>query len=63
MGESFDVLLEDYPETLAEETFNINSPKQLGTILFEKLGLPTAKKTKTGYSTNAELLPGVRLLR
>jgi len=41
---------------LAEETFNINSPKQLGTILFEKLELPTAKKTKTGYSTNAETL-------
>jgi len=46
---------------LAEETFNINSPKQLGTILFEKLGLPTAKKTKTGYSTNAETLEELRL--
>ncbi|EGW36809.1 DNA polymerase I [Desulfosporosinus sp. OT] len=45
---------------LAENTFNINSPKQLGTILFEKLGLPTAKKTKTGYSTDAETLEELR---
>lgn len=36
--------------------FNINSPKQLGDILFEKLGLPVIKKTKTGYSTDAEVL-------
>ena len=41
---------------LAGETFNINSPKQLAVILFEKLGLPPVKKTKTGYSTNAEVL-------
>ena len=41
---------------LAGEEFNINSPKQLGVILFEKLGLPTGKKTKTGYSTNIEVL-------
>ncbi len=41
---------------LAGETFNINSPKQLGVILFEKLGLPAIKKTKTGYSTDAEVL-------
>jgi len=41
---------------LAGEEFNINSPKQLGQILFEKLGLPKGKKTKTGYSTNAEVL-------
>lgn len=41
---------------LAGEEFNINSPKQLGVILFEKLGLPVVKKTKTGYSTNAEVL-------
>ncbi|MBQ9980755.1 MAG: DNA polymerase I [Oscillospiraceae bacterium] len=40
----------------AGEQFNINSPKQLGEILFEKLGLPSGKKTKTGYSTNAEVL-------
>ncbi|MEY8000322.1 DNA polymerase I [Clostridium sp. Mt-5] len=42
--------------SLAEEEFNINSPKQLGKILFEKLDLPVIKKTKTGYSTNAEVL-------
>jgi len=41
---------------LAGEEFNINSPKQLGVILFEKLGLPKGKKTKTGYSTSAEVL-------
>ena len=40
----------------AGESFNIGSPKQLGNILFEKLGLPHGKKTKTGYSTNAEVL-------
>ncbi len=38
------------------ETFNINSTKQLGELLFVKLGLPPVKKTKTGYSTNAEVL-------
>ncbi|WP_102274301.1 DNA polymerase I [Cytobacillus massiliigabonensis] len=41
---------------LAGEKFNINSPKQLGVILFEKLGLPVYKKTKTGYSTSADVL-------
>lgn len=41
---------------LAGEEFNIKSPKQLGKILFEKLDLPVIKKTKTGYSTNAEVL-------
>jgi len=41
---------------LAGEVFNINSPKQLGYILFEKLKLPPVKKTKTGYSTDAEVL-------
>ncbi|MEK4627661.1 DNA polymerase I [Solibacillus sp. FSL R7-0682] len=40
----------------AGETFNINSPKQLGVILFDKLGLPVIKKTKTGYSTAADVL-------
>lgn len=41
---------------LSEEEFNISSPKQLGKILFEKLDLPIIKKTKTGYSTNQEVL-------
>lgn len=40
--------------------FNINSPKQLGVVLFEKLGLPAKKKTKSGYSTNAEVLESLR---
>ena len=40
--------------------FNINSPKQLGEVLFERLGLPAYKKTKTGYSTNAEVLDKLR---
>ncbi|WP_455661576.1 DNA polymerase I [Pradoshia sp.] len=41
---------------LAGEKFNINSPKQLGVILFERMGLPVIKKTKTGYSTSADIL-------
>ncbi|MBR2896153.1 MAG: DNA polymerase I, partial [Oscillospiraceae bacterium] len=41
-------------------TFNINSPKQLGEVLFERLNLPVYKKTKTGYSTNAEVLDKLR---
>ena len=40
----------------SQEKFNINSTKQLGELLFEKLGIPPVKKTKTGYSTNAEVL-------
>ena len=40
--------------------FNINSPKQLGEVLFERLGLPAQKKTKTGWSTNAEVLEKLR---
>lgn len=44
----------------AGERFNINSTKQLGAVLFERLGLPTGKKTKTGYSTNAETLEHLR---
>lgn len=50
------VILENEIYMLAGEDFNINSPKQLGIILFEKLGLPAVKKTKTGYSTDAEVL-------
>ena len=45
---------------LAGEQFNINSPKQLGTVLFEKLMLPSGKKTKTGWSTNADVLEKLR---
>ena len=45
---------------LAGEEFNINSPKQLGIILFEKMKLPFAKKTKTGYSTSADILDKLR---
>ena len=41
---------------LAGEPFNLNSPLQLGEILFEKLGLPAGKKTKRGYSTSADIL-------
>lgn len=43
----------------AGETFNVNSPKQLGHILFEKMGMPAGKKTKTGYSTAADVLEGL----
>ena len=46
---------------MAGETFNINSPKQLGVILFEKLKLPFGKKTKTGYSTSADILEKLKL--
>ena len=45
---------------MAGESFNINSPKQLGEILFGKLGLPHGKKTKTGWSTNADVLEKLR---
>jgi len=48
--------LESEIHHLAGEAFNINSPKQLGVILFEKLALPPVKKTKTGYSTAADVL-------
>lgn len=59
MKEELAVKLENIEQTiyeLAGETFNINSPKQLGVILFEKLQLPPEKKTKTGYSTSADVL-------
>ena len=48
--------LEEGIYTLAGEKFNINSPKQLGTVLFDKLMLPAPKKTKTGWSTNIDVL-------
>ncbi|CDA74265.1 dNA polymerase [Ruminococcus sp. CAG:579] len=44
---------------LAGQEFNISSPKQLGKVLFEDLGLPCKKKTKSGYSTNAEVLESI----
>ncbi|MDO4556780.1 MAG: DNA polymerase I, partial [Lachnospiraceae bacterium] len=50
------VELEQSIHELAGENFNINSPKQLGVILFEKMKLPFAKKTKTGYSTSVDIL-------
>jgi DNA polymerase-1 len=49
-------ILEQQIHALAGTTFNIGSPKQLGEILFERLGLPRGKKTKTGWSTNVEVL-------
>ena len=49
-------VLEQNIYNLAGETFNINSPKQLSTILFEKMNLPVIKKTKTGYSTDESVL-------
>lgn len=66
--------IEDYGKMLSEQIksleesifesagtqFNINSPKQLGKVLFEDLGLPCKKKTKSGYSTNAEVLESLR---
>ena len=52
--------LEESIYAMAGETFNINSPKQLGEILFGKLGLPHGKKTKTGWSTNADVLEKLR---
>lgn len=55
LEEKIDILTKEI-YNIAGETFNINSPKQLGVILFEKLMLPMGKKTKTGYSTAAEVL-------
>ena len=63
-SEELDVLIKNYEEEiykLAGEEFNINSPKQLGIVLFEKLRLPYGKKTKTGYSTSADVLERIRL--
>ena len=59
MDYSFDLLIEDLSQeifTLAGEEFNISSPKQLGDILFVKMGLKSGKKTKTGYSTSQDVL-------
>lgn len=59
LGERINVLQQDIYDMAGEE-FNINSPKQLGVILFEKLRMPYGKKTKTGYSTSAEVLEKLR---
>lgn len=59
LGKEFDEIISSTEKKIFEyagEEFNVNSPKQLGAILFEKLELPIIKKTKTGYSTNAEVL-------
>ena len=55
LSDKIDTLLDSIYDQ-AGEIFNVNSPKQLGEILFDKLGLPAKKKTKTGYSTNADVL-------
>ncbi|KRE70181.1 DNA polymerase I [Paenibacillus sp. Soil750] len=55
LGKQLDTIMSSIYK-LAGVEFNINSPKQLGEVLFEKLGLPASKKTKTGYSTDAEVL-------
>lgn len=62
-GKTLDAQIEVLTAQIIEyagEEFNINSPKALGGILFEKLGLPVQKKTKTGYSTSAEVLEALR---
>ena len=59
MGVEFEARLKEIEQEiyeLAGEEFNINSTKQLGVILFEKMGLPVIKKTKTGYSTAVDVL-------
>lgn len=55
LGKSIESLVEGIYKAAGTE-FNLNSPKQLGDVLFDKLGLPVIKKTKTGYSTDAEVL-------
>lgn len=63
LGDKFKEIISNLEEeifSLAGEKFNINSPKQLGVILFEKLELPVIKKTKTGYSTSADVLEKLR---
>ncbi len=61
-GEERNVELSEITEQIYEyagHEFNISSPKQLGVVLFEELGLPCKKKTKSGYSTNADVLEGL----
>lgn len=62
-GRGLQVRIDEIQKKIFEEVgyeFNLNSPKQLGQALFEKLGLHTGKKTKSGYSTNAEVLESLR---
>ena len=62
-GEKLSVRIQELEKMIWEqagEEFNINSPKQLGVILFEKMGIPGGKKTKTGYSTSADILEKLR---
>ena len=59
LGERISVIEKEIYSLVGYE-FNLNSPKQLGTALFEKLGLPAKKKTKSGYSTNAEVLEDLK---
>ena len=59
LGSSIEKLEKSIYQKAGKE-FNIQSPKQLGVVLFEELGLPKGKKTKTGYSTSAEVLEGLR---
>ena len=62
MGETLSAAIADLEQRIYAHAgpFNINSPKQLGEVLFERLGLPAYKKTKTGYSTSAEVLEKLR---
>jgi len=64
MKSEFATKLHDIEEKIyaqANERFNLNSPKQLGVILFEKMGLPVIKKTKTGYSTAVDVLEQLKV--
>ena len=64
LGNDFAVKLQELEHKIyqqAGEEFNLNSPKQLGHILFEKLNLPPIKKTKTGYSTSVEVLEQLKM--
>ena len=61
-GQMLDERIEELVKSIYEQTgceFNINSPKQLGEALFEKMGIPSKKKTKSGYSTSADVLEGL----
>lgn len=65
IGKALDEQIEQLEDEIRQlggkdKTFNINSPKQLGTLLFEELGIPVRKKTKTGYSTDIEVLESLK---